>query len=47
MNLTWVALPGLFVLLEKLLPQQAWLSRLGGLLLVLWGFWLMGRAMGY
>ena len=43
MNLTWVALLGLFVLLEKLLPQQRWLSHLGGLLLVLWGLWLIGH----
>ena len=41
MNLTWVALLGLYVLLEKLLPQQRWLSRFGGLLLVLWGLWLI------
>jgi len=46
MNLTWVALLGLYVLLEKLLPQQRWLSQLGGLLLVIWGLWLAAGAMG-
>ncbi|MBF7731241.1 DUF2182 domain-containing protein [Pseudomonas sp. N040] len=45
MNLTWVALLGLYVLLEKLLPRQAWIGRLGGLLLVLWGLWLAAQAL--
>lgn len=40
MNLTWIAALSLFVLLEKLLPSQRWLSRLGGLLLIAWGLWL-------
>ena len=46
MNLAWVAMIGLYVLLEKLLPrQQRWLSYLGGLLLVLWGLWLARQAL--
>ncbi|WP_375737645.1 DUF2182 domain-containing protein [Pseudomonas boanensis] len=37
MNLLWVALIGAYVLLEKYLPAGGWLSRMSGLLLVLWG----------
>lgn len=41
MNLLWVALIGAYVLLEKYLPGGAWLSRMSGLMLVLWGFLLL------
>lgn len=41
MNLLWVALIGLFVLLEKVVPGQRWLSAGTGGLLTGWGFWLM------
>jgi predicted metal-binding membrane protein len=43
MNLMWVAILAGFVLLEKLLPQGAWVSRLAGLALVVWGLWLVGE----
>lgn len=41
MNLLWVAAIGAWVLLEKVLPQGLWLARLGGLLLIAWGLWLL------
>jgi predicted metal-binding membrane protein len=41
MNLLWVAALGAWVLLEKCLPQGLWLARLGGLLLIAWGLWLL------
>ena len=41
MNLLWVALIGAYVLLEKYLPGNAWPSRISGLLLVLWGLWVL------
>lgn len=41
MNLIWVAVLAGFVLLEKLVPRGAWLGRLAGLALVVWGAWLI------
>jgi predicted metal-binding membrane protein len=41
MNLFWVALVGIFVLVEKLVPLQRWVSGGAGALLVGWGFWLL------
>jgi predicted metal-binding membrane protein len=40
MNLAWVAVLGLFVLGEKMLPRGAWLSRIGGVALIAWAVWL-------
>lgn len=40
MNLLWVALIGIFVLVEKLMPFQRWVSGGAGALLVSWGLWL-------
>jgi predicted metal-binding membrane protein len=37
MNLLWIAILAMFVLAEKLAPQGPWMSRLAGLILVLWG----------
>jgi len=37
MNLFWIAGLAVFVLIEKLLPSGAWVSRIGGALLIFWG----------
>ncbi|WP_256657240.1 DUF2182 domain-containing protein [Pseudomonas sp. 2FE] len=41
MNLLWIAMIGGYVLLEKTLPGGRWFSRLGGLLLIGWGVFLL------
>lgn len=45
MNLLWAALLGAFVLLEKLLPQRRWLTRLSGLLLIGAGLLVFSQAL--
>jgi predicted metal-binding membrane protein len=40
MNLLWVALLTAYVLLEKFLPQDRWMSRVTGLALLGWGIWM-------
>ena len=37
MNLLWIAVLSGFVLVEKIAPSGRWLSRVSGLLLVIWG----------
>ena len=41
MNLLWIVLISLFVLTEKLLPRFTWISWLAGVLLILYGAWVM------
>jgi len=41
MNLLWVALIGIFVLAEKVMAFQNWVSGAAGSLLVGWGAWLL------
>jgi len=41
MNLLWVALIGIFVLVEKLVPFQRLVSGCAGAVLVSWGGWLL------
>jgi len=41
MNLLWVALIAGFVLAEKVMPAGRWVSRVGGLIVVGWGVWLL------
>jgi predicted metal-binding membrane protein len=41
MNLVWVAVLAIAVLVEKLLPFGEWTARIGGLLLMGWGLWLL------
>lgn len=41
MNLLWVAMIALFVLIEKVLPYPIWSSRVGGILLILFGLWML------
>jgi predicted metal-binding membrane protein len=44
MNLLWVAAIALFVLLEKQLRLGVWPSRLGGVLLIVWGAVIVARS---
>lgn len=44
MNLLWVALLGAYVLLEKYLPGGQWLSKAGGVALILWGLLVLHGA---
>ena len=41
MNLLWIAALAIFVLIEKVAPTGHWVGRFTGLLLVLWGVWIM------
>lgn len=41
MNLLWVALIGAFVLVEKVVPLERWVSGGAGAALVAWGLWLL------
>ncbi len=41
MNLWWVAAIAAFVLIEKITPAGAWVARTAGLLLMLWGAWML------
>jgi len=41
MNLLWVALIGVFVLVEKITPMERWVSGGAGALLTAWGLWLL------
>lgn len=45
MNLLWVAAIAAFVLLEKVAPLGRVVSRLAGAVLILWGAWLLARAL--
>ena len=45
MNLLWVAAIAAFVLLEKVAPLGRVVSRLAGAILILWGAWLLARAL--
>ena len=45
MNLLWVAAIAAFVLLEKVTPPGWVVSRLAGAVLILWGVWLLARAL--
>ncbi len=41
MNLLWVALIGIFVLVEKVAPLERWVSGGAGAMLTGWGLWLL------
>jgi predicted metal-binding membrane protein len=43
MNLWWVAAIAAFVLLEKVIPAGPWVARATGVLLFLWGGWMLFR----
>ena len=42
MNLTWIAFLALFVLAEKVVPHGLIVGRASGVVLVAWGFWMLG-----
>jgi predicted metal-binding membrane protein len=42
MNLLWITLLTAYVLLEKFLPQQPWVSKITGIALIGWGVWMTG-----
>jgi predicted metal-binding membrane protein len=41
MNLLWVATITAYVLFEKIIPQGYWVSRAIGLLIIVWGTWII------
>ncbi len=41
MNLLWVAIIAGFVLVEKVAPGGRWVSRVSGLLFIVWGAWIL------
>ena len=41
MNIWWVGIISVVVLLEKITPKGLWLGRVAGILLVVWGGWLV------
>jgi len=41
MNLWWIAILAVFVLLEKVVPKGLWLGRAAGMILAVWGAWMM------
>jgi predicted metal-binding membrane protein len=41
MNLVWVALMAAYILVEKVVPARAWLSRISGMAAIAWGLWLV------
>lgn len=45
MNLAWVAIIAAFVLAEKVAPARPWISRVAGMLLAGWGFWMMAEGL--
>ena len=44
MNLWWIAAITAFVLLEKVVPAGLWIARASGIMLVLWGGWMLAMA---
>ncbi len=40
MNLLWMVIITIFVFLEKVVPGGFWISRIAGLLLIVWGMWM-------
>jgi predicted metal-binding membrane protein len=43
MSVTWIGAIALFVLIEKTMPWGDWVSRLGGVLLIVWGVASLAR----
>ncbi len=41
MNLLWIALIAFFVLVEKLLPGSKWISKIAGVVLIVYGMYLI------
>jgi predicted metal-binding membrane protein len=45
MNLNWIAGLAIYVLIEKMAPSGIWISRIGGVSLLVWGCWLLTSSM--
>ena len=45
MNLLWIAALAGFVLIEKIAPAGLWVSRISGVVLMIWGAWLVVGAL--
>ena len=41
MNVWWIAILAVFVLLEKVAPRGLFVGEAAGILLVVWGIWLL------
>ena len=41
MNLWWIAAISVLVLLEKIAPKGPWVGRLAGVVLMMWGVWML------
>jgi predicted metal-binding membrane protein len=41
MNIFWIAGLAIYVLIEKVAPQGLWVGRIAGVVLLLWGSWLL------
>jgi predicted metal-binding membrane protein len=46
MSLLWMAIIAVFVLVEKVAPKGVWISRVSGLLFIVWGIWMLVGALG-
>ncbi len=46
MSLLWMAAIAAFVLVEKVTPRGQWVSRISGILLILWGAWMLMGVLG-
>jgi predicted metal-binding membrane protein len=46
MSLFWMAVIAAFVLVEKVAPGGRWVSRISGILLIIWGAWMLGETLG-
>ena len=44
MNLWWIAGLALYILIEKIIPVGLWVGRFAGLLLIVWGGWVLFEA---
>ncbi len=45
MSLLWMAIIADFVLVEKVAPRGLWVSRISGLLFIVWGAWMLTGAL--
>jgi predicted metal-binding membrane protein len=45
MSLLWMAIIAAFVLVEKVAPKGLWVSRISGLLFIVWGAWMLTGAL--
>ncbi len=45
MSLLWMAIIAAFVLVEKVAPRGLWVSRISGLLFIVWGVWMLTGAL--